>query len=413
MSLNQAQKEKRNQILLIIVASLGYFVDIYDLTLFGVVKYNSFEALNFSKDEMKSLEIFLQNCQMGGMLMGGFLWGILGDKKGRLQVLFGSILLYSLANIANAYVWDKNSYAVVRFIAGVGLAGELGAGITLITETMHKDKRGYGTMIVVTFGALGAVVGALVANKFNWKVSYWVGGIMGLGLLLLRIGAMESGMFKGLMKKKVKKGNFFMLFSDRKRLLKYTMCIIMGLPVWYVVGVLVYLSGSYFNNNVFTVSEPVKTSTAIMYCYIGLSVGDLFSGLFSQLFKSRLKVVAGYLIFSIIVIGLYLFTMDGKSASYFYLIIFLLGCSTGYWALFVTIAAEQFGTNIRSTVTNTVPNFVRGSLIPISKSFKYFVPAIGVAFSSIWVGAVCIGLALLSTIFLKDSFGKDLNYVEE
>lgn len=407
------QKNNRNQILLIIVASLGYFVDIYDLTLFGVVKKASLESLSFSGERIKELEILLLNWQMAGMLVGGLVWGILGDKLGRLQVLFGSILLYSLANIANAYVWDEHSYAIIRFIAGIGLAGELGAGITLISETMHKDKRGYGTMIVVTFGALGAVVGALVANQFNWKTSYWIGGIMGLGLLVLRIGALESGMFKEAKSANVSRGNFFMIFRNKERFIKYILCIFMGLPVWYVVGVLVMLSQSYFAGNVFHLKSEITTGYAIMYCYIGLSVGDLFSGLFSQMFKSRLKVVIGYLVFSVFVIALFLFTLDGKSSGYFYFLCCLLGVATGYWALFVTIAAEQFGTNIRSTVTNTVPNFVRGSLIPISSSFKYLVPLVGVTMSSIWVGVVCIGLAILAAILLRESFGKDLNYLEK
>lgn len=413
---NQAEaKNSRNQILIIIVASLGYFVDIYDLILFNVVKKSSLLSLGFKLEQLKELEIGLFNWQMGGMLVGGILWGILGDKKGRLKVLFGSILLYSLANIANAYVWDLTSYKAIRFIAGVGLAGELGAGITLISEMMKKEKRGYGTMIVVTFGALGAVFAALVANKFNWQTSYWVGGIMGLCLLLLRVGVLESGMFKAMHSKKenIQQGNFFMLFNNKKRLGKYILCIVMGLPVWYVVGILISLSESYFENKLFTLTGDVSTGSAVMFCYIGLSVGDLFSGVFSQIFKSRLKVVLGYLIFSIGVVLLYLFGMDGKSPSFFYFVCVLLGIGTGYWALFVTIAAEQFGTNIRSTATSTVPNFVRGAVIPISNSFKYLVPAVGLISGSLIVGGICIALAILSTLLLKESFSKDLNYMEE
>lgn len=414
MTLQTSTNSNRSQWLIIIVASLGYFVDIYDLILFNVVKKASLLSLGFVSEDLKELEIFLFNCQMGGMLTGGILWGILGDKRGRLKVLFGSILLYSAANIANAYVWDLNSYAVIRFIAGVGLAGELGAGITLISEMMKKEKRGYGTMIVVTFGALGAVFAALVANKFSWQTSYWVGGIMGLCLLLLRVGALESGMFKSMDSKKteIQRGNFFMLFSNKHRLIKYLLCIVMGLPVWYVVGVLISLSESYFENKLFHLTGDINTGSAVMYCYIGLSIGDLFSGLFSQLFKSRLKVVFGYLVFCILVVSIYLFGLDGKSPAFFYFICVMLGAGTGYWALFVTIAAEQFGTNIRSTATSTVPNFVRGAVIPITNSFKYLVPTIGLVYGAIVVGAVCILLAIISTIFLKDSFHKDLNYLE-
>ena len=415
MTIQPDHRQTRNQVLIIIVASLGYFVDIYDLILFNVVKKSSLLALGFQADQLKELEIFLFNCQMGGMLTGGILWGILGDKKGRLKVLFGSILLYSLANIANAYVWDKTSYAMVRFIAGVGLAGELGAGITLITEMMKKEKRGYGTMIVVTFGAFGAVFAALIANRFSWQTSYWVGGIMGLCLLLLRVGALESGMFKQMdaQKKTIERGNFFLLFSNGRRLGRYLLCIVMGLPVWFVVGVLISLSESYFENKLFTLTGDINTGSAVMYCYVGLSIGDLFSGLFSQVFKSRLKVVFGYLIFSVFIIAFYLFGMDGRSPEFFYFICVLLGIGTGYWALFVTIAAEQFGTNIRSTATSTVPNFVRGAVIPITNTFKYLEPAIGLVGGAITVGAVCIALAILSSVLLKESFNKDLDYIEK
>lgn len=403
----------RQQLLIIIVASLGYFVDIYDLILFNVVKRASLLDLGFAEADLKELEVFLFNCQMGGMLLGGILWGILGDKKGRLSVLFGSITLYSIANIANAYAWDIQSYAVIRFIAGLGLAGELGAGITLITEIMDKEKRGIGTVIVVTFGTLGAVFAALVAHKTNWQTSYWVGGVMGIVLLLLRIGAIESGMFSHVKKTGIKRGVFMSLFSNRSRFIKYLKCIAMGLPVWYVVGALISLSETYLEA-VLSPGEKISTGTAVMYCYIGLSAGDLCSGLFSQLFRTRLRVVMGYILFCIGMTGLYLFSTKGMGSTYFYFICFLMGIGTGYWALFVTIAAEQFGTNLRSTVTTTVPNFVRGAVIPITWSFKELaaIPSIGVIGSALIVGVICFALAIYSTLSLKDTFGKDLNYVE-
>lgn len=401
------------QYLIILVASLGYFVDIYDLILFNVVKKASMTDLGFAPDSFKEIEVALFNWQMGGMLAGGLLWGIMGDKIGRLKVLFGSILLYSMANIANAWVWDFPSYAAVRFIAGFGLAGELGAGITLISEIMHKEKRGYGTMIVVSFGALGAVLAATLGQHFSWKTCYYVGGIMGFLLLLLRVGALESGMFRQARETAVKRGNFFSLINHGPRFRKYLACIAMGLPVWYVVGVLINLSASYFAP-LFRFSSPIDTGQAVMYCYIGLSIGDFTAGLFSQIFRTRLRVVLGYLLFAAGVIGYYFYSAPGQSPTYFYVFCILLGIATGYWALFVTIASEQFGTNIRSTVTNTVPNFVRGAVIPITYSFKELakIPSIGVVNSAIIVGAVCIGLATLATLSLKDTFGKDLDYHE-
>jgi putative MFS transporter len=395
--------------MLVAVAALGYFVDIYDLIVFNVVKDESLRALGFTGEELKNNEIFLFNLQMTGMLVGGLLWGILGDIKGRVSVLFGSIFLYSAANIANAYVTSIEQYAFWRFVAGLGLAGELGAGITLVSETMHKEKRGYGTMIIVTFGALGAVAASLVGKSFGWQNTYIVGGCMGLALLLLRAGAFESGMYTSLKSTKgIKKGNFPAIFTQRSSALKYLACVCIGLPIWFVIGVLVNLSnrfGEYYN-------VQLNVADSVMYAYLGLSAGDLFSGLASQVWRSRKKVVLLNLFLLSLFAVIYLY-FPGSSAGYYKFLCFLLGAATGYWALFVTIASEQFGTNIRSTVTNTVPNFVRGAVVPITLGFKSLVPALGIIHSALVVGIICVVLAVISTWYIQESFSKDLNYIED
>ncbi|MCX7649003.1 MAG: MFS transporter [Flavobacteriales bacterium] len=406
--------KQRRTILLIVVASLGYFVDIYDLILFNIVKKESLLYLGISESDWRRYDAFLFRWQMGGMLLGGILWGVLGDRRGRVAVLFGSILMYSLANIANAYVWDIPSYQVIRFIAGIGLAGELGAGITLVAETMPKEKRGYGTMIIVSFGALGAVFAYLVADWFDWKAAYWAGGLMGLGLLAMRVGAHESGMFKNMAGEPgVRRGRFLDIFRQRARALKYLKCIAMGLPVWFVVGVLVALSESYFEP-VLGVEGDIEVAKAVLFCYVGLAAGDFFSGFFSQIFKSRLKVVTAFLILCLVCTGLYLFCTAGRSVNFFYALCLVCGAATGYWAMFVTIAAEQFGTNIRSTVASTVPNFVRGAVIPITFCFEVLAghPSVGVVAASLIVGTVCIGLALVATLTLPETFSKELDYLE-
>lgn len=419
---------EKNVLLLIVVAALGYFVDIYDLILFNVVKKESLLALGITDPvQLKSISIDLFNWQMGGMLVGGILWGVLGDKKGRIKVLFGSILMYSIANIANAFVDNVEAYALIRFIAGVGLAGELGAGITLVSEVMSKENRGYGTMIIVTFGALGAVLAALVGGEghfiadairdttgiilANWQVAYIVGGALGLVLLVMRIGTLESSMFKGLHSAGVKRGEFLSLFKKPKLFKTYLNCILIGLPVWYIIAVLVALAEDFARPSVLNIPGIVN-GQAVMYAYLGLSAGDLLSGLLSQWWRSRKKVVALYLAMSLTLVLLYLFSTGGRSSTYFYVIIFLVGVATGYWALFVSIAAEQFGTNIRSTVTTTVPNFVRGAVIPITASFKLMETALGSIASALVVGIVCIGLAAFALRGLKETFAKDLNYIE-
>ena len=418
-------------IILIIVAALGYFVDIYDMVLFGVVKAESLSQImiGYSIEEQASTGKFLFNMQMLGMLVGGLLWGVLGDKKGRIKVLFGSILLYSIANLLNAFVTDITSYAIIRVVAGIGLAGELGAGITLVSEMMSKEKRGYGTMIIVTFGALGAVVASLVGAEgqiigdfiysltgtqlANWQVTYIVGGMLGVFLLLLRVGTIESSFFEKMSDDKtVSKGNLKIIFFNKKNFIKYLHCIVIGIPIWYVVGLLVMNSSDNFAPLLGI--KDINNGTAVMYTYIGLSFGDLISGLLSQLLKSRKKVVAIYLVFTLILVTSFLFFMDGISADIYYLVCFLLGTATGYWALFVSIAAEQFGTNIRSTTANTIPNFVRGSVNLIMISFGLLMGLnLGDAWSAYIVGLIFILLALYSLSQLKETFGKDLNYFEE
>ena len=400
----------KNIALIILVASLGYFVDIYDLILFSVVRVKSLQDLGIADADMLSVGAQIINSQMLGMLVGGIIWGILGDKRGRLSVLFGSIITYSLANIANGFVTSVTAYTIVRFIAGVGLAGELGAGITLVTETMSKKNRGYGTMIVACVGLFGAVFAAWISDRYAWHTSYFIGGGMGLLLLLLRVGLAESGMFKEATEKAVKRGNFFMLFNNWERFKKYLCCILIGLPLWYVVGILVTFSPEF--GKALNATGILNAGKGIMYCYIGISVGDIVAGLLSQLLKSRKKVMLIFLLLSAIVIAVYL-NAFGLTPQGFILLSFLLGFASGYWATFVTIAAEQFGTNLRATVTTTVPNFIRGSLVAITLTFQFCKDKMGILQGAMLVGMVCVAVSLLALSQLKETFSNDLDYVEE
>lgn len=410
----QHQKSKLRSILFnipVLVAALGYFVDIYDLQLFNIIGKESLEkGLGLSPEDVIRYDYILFLWQMGGMLLGGVVFGILGDKIGRKSILFSSILIYSLANIANAYVTDIHQYQFVRLIAGFGLSGELGAAITLISEILDKENRGWGTMIVVSAGALGAVAGNLVAKQWDWQISYIVGGVLGLVLLVFRIGTFESGLFEKLRDEKyIKKGNFLMLFQKRAIFFKYLACILIGLPVWFVIGILVKFSAKFAAT--MQVVDPISTGDAIMYSYIGLSIGDFISGWLSQVWRSRRKVIFTYLFLTFILMLIYL-NVRGISSQQFYFLSFMLGIATGFWALFVSVASEQFGTNIRATVTTTVPNFVRGAVIPITLSFNYLMGQYNISFASWVVGLTCLLLSALSTWYLKESFAKDLNYYE-
>lgn len=399
-----------NLIFLVIVAALGYFVDIYDLVIFSIVRLQSFKDIGVRPENMRTDGEFVLNMQMGGLLLGGIFWGIIGDKFGRIKVLFGSILLYSVANFVNGMVHTVEMYGIVRFIAGIGLTGELGAGITLVSETMSKNNRGYGTMIVAVVGLFGAAVAATVASHFTWQTAYFVGGGLGLLLLLLRANTFESGLYKEVKHSDVSRGNFLMLFNNRKRFFKYLFCILIGAPLWYVVGILVTQAPEI--GKALHSTTVLSAGTGILYTYFGIAAGDLVAGLFAQLTRSRKLTMMIFHVLSLISVFVYLKT-DGINPHQFIWLCLFMGFTCGYWATFVTIASEQFGTNIRATVTTTVPNFVRGALIPITYVFEKLVLHFGIIGSAKLMMVILIVIAFLSMTQLKESFGKDLDYVED
>ncbi len=395
----------------VIVAALGYFVDIYDLVLFGIVRVPSLKAIGLSGKDLTDYGVFLLNMQMAGMLIGGIIWGILGDLKGRLKIMFGSIFLYSIANMLNGMVTTVTAYAALRFIAGIGLAGELGAGITLVSEVLHRSIRGYGTMLVASVGVSGAILANIIANAYDWRHAFIIGGILGLVLLITRISVAESGMFKAMDERTgVRRGNFLALFREKGRFLRYLNSILIGVPIWFVVGILITFSPEFAK--AFGTTGTVSAGNAIMFCYLGLIFGDFSSGLLSQILKSRKKVVLLYTLLTIAAVAFY-FLQGSRSAEFFYGVCFVLGFSVGYWAIFVTVAAEQFGTNLRATVATTVPNFVRGMVVPITLLFQLFRQYLGLEGGALAVGAICTIAAFFALASLEETFHKDLDYFEE
>jgi MFS transporter, putative metabolite:H+ symporter len=425
MSLDQNSLEtgkKSNSALLfslpVIVAALGYFVDIYDLLLFSIVRRPSLINLGVSEDMLLSEGEHLLRIQMWGLLTGGLIWGVLGDKYGRLSVLFGSILLYSLANIGNGFVTTVDQYAWLRFIAGVGLAGELGAGVTLVAESLPPSIRGYGPTIIATFGLLGAVLANFVSKIADWRTAYFIGGGLGLMLLLARVSVFESGIFLKSKAKNIQRGNVLLLFTSWKRFSKLLGCIFIALPAWYAIGILITFSPEFAK--VLNISGTIVAGDSVMFCYLGLASGDLISGILSQVFKTRKKVVAGFILLTCAAVLLYLF-IPIKTATFFYIVCFVLGFGIGYWALFVTIAAEQFGTNLRSTVATSVPNFIRGTVIPLTLLFRFLREQIGastgdekqgVIFGALSVGIVTVIIAFIALRAIDETFGRDLNFEE-
>jgi MFS transporter, putative metabolite:H+ symporter len=394
----------------VIIAALGYFVDIYDLLLFSIVRIPSLKGLGVPVEELFDKGEFLLRVQMGGLLVGGIIWGIMGDKRGRLSVLFGSILLYSLANLANGFVTTVDQYAWLRFIAGIGLAGELGAGITLVAEVLPTRLRGYGTTLVATVGLLGAVLANVVAKNFDWQIAYFIGGGLGLLLLIARISVFESGMFLSLKQQPIERGNFLSLFTRSDRFKKFMNCILIGLPIWFTIGILITFSPEFASE--IGLPLPIVAGDAVMFSYLGLAAGDLSSGVLSQWFRSRRKIVFVFVLITLGFIIMYLYPPI-ISQPFFYFSCFCLGFGIGYWALFVTIAAEQFGTNLRSTVATTVPNFIRGTVVPLTFAFKFLREEIGVINGALIVGIGTVIIALVALHSLSETFGKDLDYVED
>lgn len=401
----------------VIVAALGYFVDIYDLLLFTIVREPSLAGIGVvlsDTPQVIAASTKIINWQMVGLLIGGVLWGTIGDKKGRLSVLFGSIALYSVANFATGFVQTVDQYAWARFVAGIGLAGELGAGITLVSELLPKEKRGVGTSLVAGVGLFGAVFAYFVYKFTNdWRLCYMIGGGLGIGLLLLRISVTESGMFHSLKEQVgIQKGNFFMFFNNGKRFKKYILAILIGLPTWYVIGILVNLSnrfaGALYGDN------AIESGRAIMYAYVGIAIGDILIGLVSQYFKSRKKALLSFYVLCMLFLVLF-FSSINNNDSTMYFICGMLGFSTGFWAIFITMGAEQFGTNLRATAATTIPNMVRGALPLINLMFlNLFQKSWGWSLiqSGIITGIVIMVITFIAFYFTEETFHKDLDFVE-
>lgn len=393
----------------VIVAALGYFVDIYDLLLFNIVRIPSLRSLGLSAGDIDKKGELIIGIQMVGLLIGGIIWGVAGDKRGRLNVLFGSIILYSLANIANGFVQTVPQYVIARFIAGIGLAGELGGGITLVAELLRKEQRGIGTAVVAGIGLTGAIVAFFISQHYEWRVCYFIGGGLGFVLLLMRVSVFESGMYTS-MGRSVSKGNFFMFFTNKKRFKKYLNSILLGLPTWYVIGILIAFSNKFAKS--LGIADEVNPGKATMYAYIAISVGDVLAGLLSQFLKSRKKALYFFYIVTIAMIALYFLQSKNSTAASMYWIAVGLGFATGFWAIFVTMGAEQFGTNLRATAATTIPNMVRGSLPLMLLLFNGLQILFSYVLSGLFTGIVVMIISIIAAVSTEETFHKELDYLE-
>lgn len=393
----------------VLVAALGYFVDVYDLLLFSFIRISSLKSFGLTQDQSASIGLHIISYQMAGLLIGGIIWGVLGDKKGRMSVLFGSIIIYSVANIANGLVINTTQYAICRFIAGIGLAGELGAGVTLVCELIDKEKRGYATSFIAGVGLTGAILAYFITKEFSWRVCYYIGGGLGIALLLLRVSVYESGLFTHEKKEQVEHGNFLMFFNNRDRFKRYMLGMMIGLPTWYILGILIQLSDKFGKQ--FGIKDDISPGKIMVYMYIATSIADFLSGILSQLLKSRKKALYIYYIIMIAGVITY-FTQYNGSSTGMIIICMIIGFGTGFWALFVTMAAEQFGTNLRATATTTTPNMVRGSLVLVAFLFEYLQKHTSFIISGAITGTIVLTLGTIALLLTKETYGKDLDFHE-
>ncbi len=398
----------------VIVAALGYFVDIYDLLLFGIIRVPSLsghDGLGYTREQAMILGEEILSWQMMGLMIGGIIWGVMGDKKGRLSVLFGSILLYSLANIANGWVQNAEQYKIIRFIAGIGLAGELGAGITLVSEMVSREKRGIATSFVAGIGLTGAVVAFFIKEMFDWRTCYFIGGGLGLMLLLLRVSVMESKLYQQVSGHLVQRGNLLMLIRSKERLWRYVLSILIGLPTWLCIGLLVSFSDQFAQE--LGITGEVDPGRAIMYAYAAISLGDIQIGFLSRYLKSRKKALICYMGITLVFILLFFIPSVNATPFSMYLICAGIGFGTGFWAIFITMAAEQFGTNLRATAATTIPNMVRGLLaIFILPVFQELRNHVGYLHAGMLTSAIVMIISLMAIYFVKETYGRDLDFLE-
>jgi predicted MFS family arabinose efflux permease len=393
----------------VVVSALGFFVDVYDMLIFSIVRLPSLQSMGLSEEEVSKIGGYILNWQQAGLVVGGILWGVLGDKKGRLSVLFGSIITYSLANIACGFVQDTQTYALLRFVAGVGLSGEIGAAMTLVSEIIPPKIRSLGPTLVAGVGYLGAGAAYITQEWFDWRTAYFVGGGMGLLLLLLRISVFESSLFLKMKQASTNRGNYFYFFTSWPRFVKYARCVAVGIPTWFIVGILATFGNEF--GKALGIAEAISPGKCVMFIYFGLTAGDFISGPLSQWIQSRRRAIIYLMFFSAFFAGLYLYAGVG-TANMLYLICFFAGLCTGYIGLYLMMVAELYGTNLRATATTSVPSIVRGMVIPMTFAFQSFKPSLGTLGAAATLGIVCYGLAFWSLAKTEETFGKDLEFAE-
>lgn len=397
------------EVKMIILAAAGYFVDIYDLLIFSSERVESLEEIGVPVQNMKSVALMLQNYQMAGLIAGGFIFGMLADKLGRVRVLFASILLYSFANLGNAFVTTVPVFAAFRFIAGLGLAGELGIALSWISESLQRNQRTIATMIVSAIGLCGGITAAIVSSLLHWQTSYIIGGLMGLLLLGFRITVQESELYKKTKHESLQKGNLIQLFSNKSQMARFTLCVLSGAPSFIFMSIYVTLAPEFAT--AFNITGKISVSHAIMVYLIAFTVSDILCGLLSRMLQQRKAALLIYVMIQTLAVGFF-FLVPPITSTDLYMRCVFLGFSVGYWGILITNSLEQFGTNIRATVATSTSNLIRGITIPATIVFSLVASSLGIIASGMIIGFSLIAISVISILLLEDKFENDLNFAE-
>jgi MFS transporter, putative metabolite:H+ symporter len=381
----------------------GYFIDIFDLVLFSTLRISSFEELKITDPTYWTVVFF--NLQMTGILVGGIFWGKMADIKGRSWSFMGTILVFSIANIINGLTSSLTVYGICRFIAGFGLAGEMGSGIALICEKVPDEKRSLYLGFVSSLGCIGAVLSGWLGDIVYWRYLFIGSGFAGILLTLLRKNLLEPDLFRKTATLNIPRGQWKTLFQSPPDLIRFILLIFLGIPMWYIIGIL----WSFSTEMTSTIGLNIFTSgQAILWGYVGVWMGDMLMPFVSQFLKSRIFTIQICLIMMLLGV-IYLFQFQPHSLLSFQLTHIFLGFTIGYWAVYATLCGESFGTNIRALTSTSLPSLIRFSSIPMMIIYQYGRDEneLNIALG---MGLTVLCISMITTYFIKDTFQKDIDF---
>ncbi len=411
------QYKNSSYFIILLVTSLGNFVDYGDMFMASLVRNDAIVALGIAqtKEAVLAVGLNLESFQAVGFLLGCFTWGIFADKKGRLQVLYISTLVYSLANILNGLLSPEWShvyywYGGCRLFSGWGLSAEFSVAITLIVEYFSVKKRIIGTMLMTGLGFLGVFLVSWLKfyTHILWNEFFIWGGVAGLVLLVFRFAAQESFMFLNQQTAAIKKGSLMTLLKQKKYSRQFFLTVWLVLPIFLVQLIL------KFSPNISQqINSEIISIALVLLIYDAFSIfSDILGCYISYLFNNRMRVLKFYLILIFLALLGFAIWPPLTTFSWYWVYVPILGLANGYWGLWGTMIAELFGINVRATATTFIVNLSRSFVLILSITFKDLDLRYGFSISVIVLTLVTCGLAFWSVFKIPETAHKNLEYVE-